>query len=100
MRQAIGRAVAAVVERDGEVTGYSAGLGILCHSVAQTNEDLIALLGHAPAILGPGFFVPGRNHGLVRWLLDRSFKIGWPANLMSIGKYQEPGSPFLPSLAY
>ena len=28
------------------------------------------------------------------------FQIGWPANLMTIGPYQEPLAPFLPSLAY
>jgi hypothetical protein len=33
-------------------------------------------------------------------LLENDFRIGWPANLMTIGPYQEPLTPFLPSLAY
>jgi hypothetical protein len=41
-----------------------------------------------------------RNHDLINWLLENGFRIGWPANLMTIGPYQEPLMPFLPSLAY
>lgn len=100
LRQAIAQGVAAVVERDGEITGYSTGIGILCHSVARTNEDVKALIGSAQVIHGPGFLVPGRNHELLTWLLQSGFRIGWPASLMSVGKYEEPMSPFLPSLAY
>lgn len=100
LRQAITQGVAAVVEREGEITGYCAGIGILCHSVARTNEDLKALIGNAPVILGPGFLVPGRNHELLTWLLHSGFRIGWPASLMSVGKYKEPMGSFLPSLAY
>jgi ribosomal protein S18 acetylase RimI-like enzyme len=100
LRQAIAQGVAAIVERDGEITGYSAGIGILCHSVARTNEDLKALIGSAPVILGPGFLVPGRNHEILTWLLHSGFRIGWPASLMSVGDYEEPTGPFLPSLAY
>ena len=57
LRQAIAQRVAAVVERDGEITGYSTGIGILCYSVGKTNDDLKALIGNAEVILGPGFFV-------------------------------------------
>ena len=39
------------------------------------------LIAKAPTILGPGFFVPGRNHEIIKWLLDNGFQIGWPANL-------------------
>ena len=100
LHQAIAQRVAAVVERDGEITGYSTGIGILCYSVGKTNDDLKALIGNAEVILGPGFFVPGRNHELLTWLLDSGFRIAWPANLMSIGNYQEPKGAFIPSLAY
>jgi hypothetical protein len=37
---------------------------------------------------------------LIKWLLENGFKIEWPANLMTVGPYQEPLMPFLPSLAY
>ena len=58
------------------------------------------LIANAHAILGPGFFVPGRNHEIIKWLLESGLQIGWPANLMTVGSYQEPLIPFLPSLAY
>jgi hypothetical protein len=100
LRQAIDEGVAFMIERDGAVTGYAAGIGILCHAVAKSNEDLKALIGNASTILGPGFFVPARNYEIINWLLGNGFQIGWPANLMTLGPYQEPLMPFLPSLAY
>ena len=98
--QAKDQGVATMIERDGVVTGYAAGIGILCHAVTKSNEDLKALIANASAILGPGFFVPARNHEVINWSLENDFRIGWPANLMTIGHYQEPLTPFLPSLAY
>jgi GNAT superfamily N-acetyltransferase len=100
LRQAKDQGVASMIEKDGIVTGYAAGIGILCHAVAKSNEDLKALIANAPAILGPGFFVPARNYEVINWLFENGFKIGWPANLMTIGHYQEPQTSFLPSLAY
>src|ERR687884_1355033 len=98
--QAKAQGVATMIERGGVITGYAAGIGILCHAVAKSNEELKVLIAKAPTILGPGFFVPGRNHEIIKWLLDNGFQIGWPANLMTVGPYQEPLTPFLPSLAY
>jgi GNAT superfamily N-acetyltransferase len=100
LRQMKDQGVATMIERDGVITGYAAGLGIFGHAVAKSNEDLKALIANASAILGPGFFAPSRNHELINWLLENGFQIGWPANLMTIGPYQEPLTPFLPSLAY
>jgi hypothetical protein len=100
LRQAKDQGLATMIEKDGIVTGYAAGIGILCHAVAKSNEDLKELIASASAILGPGFFVPARNHEVINWLLKNGLKIGWPANLMTIGSYQEPLTPFLPSLAY
>src|SRR5919202_2679744 len=100
LHQVKDQGVAFMVERDGVISGYAAGIGILCHAVAKSNEDLKMLIANASIILGPGFFVPGRNHELIKWLLESGFQIGWPANLMTIGPYQEPLTPFLPSLAY
>jgi GNAT superfamily N-acetyltransferase len=100
--QAVDQRVAIVnVDNAGNITGYAAGVGFLGHAVAKTNEVLKALIANAPAILGHGFFVPGRNFDLLRWLLDDAgFRITWPANLMTIGNYQDPTAPFLPSIAY
>jgi len=92
--------VASMIERDGIITGYAAGIGIFGHAVTKSNEDLKALIANASAIQGPGFFIPARNHEVINWLLENGFYIGWPANLMTIGPYQEPLTPILPSLAY
>jgi predicted N-acetyltransferase YhbS len=101
LRQAKNQSVATLIEHDDIVTGYAAGIGIFGHAVAKSNEDLIALITNSStSIIGPGFFVPARNYELIKWLLENGFRIGWPANLMTIGPYQEPLTPFLPSLAY
>ena len=100
LRQAKDQGVATMIERDGVITGYAAGIGIFGHAVAKSNGDLKSLITNASSILGPGFFVPARNHEIINWLLEKGFQIGWPANLMTIGPYQEPQIPFLPSLAY
>ncbi len=100
LHQARDQGVATMIKRDGVITGYAAGIGIFGHAVAKSNEELKALIANASAILGPGFFAPARNHEVINWLLENGFQIGWPANLMTIGPYQEPVTPFLPSLAY
>jgi len=100
LRQAKDEGVANMTEQDGVITGYAAGIGIFGHAVAKSNEELKTLIASASTILGPGFFVPARNHEVINWLLENGFQIGWPANLMTIGPYQEPLTPFLPSLAY
>jgi hypothetical protein len=101
LRQAIDQQVAIVnINNSGSIIGYAAGIGFFGHAVAKTNEVLKALIANASAILGHGFFVPGRNSDLLRWLLDAGFRIVWPANLMTVGNYQDPTAPFLPSIAY
>jgi predicted N-acetyltransferase YhbS len=100
LSQAIDQGVATLIKRNGLVSGYAAGVGLFGHAVAKSNEDLKGLIVSAREILGPGFFVPARNHELLKWLLETGFRIAWPANLMSLGSYREPTIPFLPSLAY
>ena len=100
LRQAKDQGVASIVERNGDISGYAAGIGLFGHAVAKSNDDLKALIANASAILGPGFFVPARNHELLIWLFENGFRIAWPANLMTVGPYHEPLTPFLPSLAY
>jgi GNAT superfamily N-acetyltransferase len=101
LSQAIDQRVATVnIDSSGSISGYAAGIGFLGHAVAKTNEVLKALIANSSTILGPGFFVPGRNSDLLRWLLDAEFRILWPANLMTIGNYQDPSGPFIPSIAY
>jgi predicted N-acetyltransferase YhbS len=100
LRGALRQGVATVAERDGRLVGYAAGLGLLGHAVAETTDDLKGLIAGAPAILGPGFFVPTRNGDLLRWLLGAGLRAAWPATLMSLGPYQPPAGAFLPSIAF
>jgi predicted N-acetyltransferase YhbS len=100
LRQAKDQGAAMMIERDGNIAGYAAGIGLFGHAVAESTEDLKKLISSAQTIAGPGFFVPARNHNLLSWLLRNGFRIAWPANLMTTGPYQEPTMPFLPSLAY
>jgi ribosomal protein S18 acetylase RimI-like enzyme len=101
LRQAIEQGIASLsINNQGNIAGYAAGIGFFSHAVAKTNEDLKALVSSAPAIIGHGLFVPARNADLMRWLLEAGFRISWPANLMTIGQYNEPSAPYLPSIAY
>ena len=101
LRQAIEQGIASLsIDNQGNIAGYAAGIGFFSHAVAKTNEDLKALVSSAPAIIGHGLFVPARNADLMRWLLEAGFRISWPANLMTIGQYNEPSAPYLPSIAY
>lgn len=98
--QAIRQGVAIELEESGSIRGYSAGIGLFGHSVATSNENLKTLIAGSSVIIGPGFFVPARNREIVMWLLELGFRVQWPANLMTLGSYEEPTMPFLPSLAY
>ncbi|WP_119305118.1 GNAT family N-acetyltransferase [Dongia deserti] len=97
---ATAQGTAMVVERQGRVTGYTTGIGFFGHAVAETVEDLQALIGAAPSFPGPGFMVPTRNSGLVRWCLARGLRIVQPMTLMTMGPYQEPQGAYLPSILY
>ncbi|HEX3247016.1 MAG TPA: GNAT family N-acetyltransferase [Chloroflexota bacterium] len=100
LRPAVDQHLATVVERDQRIVGYAAGLGFLGHAVAETTDDLKALISQAPKIMGPGFFVPTRNGELLRWLLAYGFRGLWPATLMSMGTYQDPAGAFLPAISF
>lgn len=89
-----------VVERDGRITGYAAGLGMRGHAVAEQTSDLAALIHSASAVQGPGFFVPTRNDELLRDLLAAGYRCLWPATLMTLGPWEQPAGAFLPSIAY
>ena len=99
LRQTKDHGVAIMIKRRGVITGFAAGIGIFAHAVAKSNEDLNTLIANASAIVGLGFFAAGRNHEIIKWLLESGFHIGWPANLMTIGPYQESQILFLLSLA-
>ncbi|MBS1797327.1 MAG: GNAT family N-acetyltransferase [Acidobacteria bacterium] len=89
-----------VVERGGRITGYTTGLSYFGHTVAETNEDLKALIGAADSFPGAGFLLPTRNAAVLRWCLDNGLRIIQPLTLMSRGIYQEPRGAFLASILY
>jgi GNAT superfamily N-acetyltransferase len=97
---AIARASATLVEHDGRITGYATLLGFFGHAVAETNDDLKALIGAAQHIAGPGFLLPTTNTDLFRWCLARGLRVVQPMTLMSMGLYQHPRGAWLPSILY
>jgi hypothetical protein len=97
---AIRQGTANVVDRDSRITGYATDLGWFHHAVGETNDDLKALIGAAPAFLGPGFLMPSRNGELFRWCLSQGLRVVAQATLMTIGLYNEPAGPYLPSILY
>lgn len=97
---AIKQGTATVVERGGRITGYATLVGFFGHAVAESNDDMKALIGAATEFPGPGLLLPTRNSDLLRWCLERGLRIVQPMTLMSTGLYNEPAGPFLPSVVY
>jgi GNAT superfamily N-acetyltransferase len=97
---AIRRGTATVIDHNGRITGYATGVAFFGHAVGETNEELKALIGAAPAFLGPGFLLPSRNGELFRWCLEHGLRVVQPMTLMTIGLHNEPAGAFLPSILY
>jgi len=89
-----------VVEHDGRITGYATSLGSSGHAVGETNTEIKALVGAAPAYRGTGIFVPTRNADLFRWCLEHGLKVVFPGTIMTTGLYNEPQGGYLPSSLY
>lgn len=99
LRDAIGQGTATVVEHDGRVSGYATVLAFFGHAVGETDDDVKALIGAAPAFGGPGILVPARS-ALFRWCLDSGLRATQVMTLMSRGLYNEPTGAYLPSILY
>jgi predicted N-acetyltransferase YhbS len=97
---AIKTGTATVVEHNGKITGYATQVGFMGHSVAETNNELKALIGASANFSGPGFLLPSRNSEVLRWCLSNGLRIVQPWTLMSKGLYNEPAGAFLPSVLY
>ena len=95
---AIKQGTATVVEHGGRISGYATGVGFVGHAVAENNEALKALIGAAPEFFGPGFLLPTGNGELFRWCLDQGLQVVQQMTYMSLGAYQEPTAPHLPSI--
>jgi predicted N-acetyltransferase YhbS len=100
VRPAIAKGKLRVVERLGRITGYATGIGYFQHAVAETNDDLHALIGAAPRIDRPGILVPLSNGDLFRWCLAHGMRVFFVTNLMAIGIYQDPKGAYLASVGY
>lgn len=100
LRDAVAQGTAQVVERDGQIAGYTTGVAFFGHSVAETNEALKALIAAAPEFGGPGFLLPARNIEVFDWCTQRGVRIVQLMTLMTRGDYQNPTRPFLPSILY
>jgi hypothetical protein len=85
-----------VAERSGRITGYATLIGFFGHAVAESNDDLKALIAAAPEIAGLGLLLPTRNSEVFRWCLSEGLRVTQPMTLMSQGLYNEPRRAFLP----
>jgi len=100
LRDMVDQGMASVVERGGRISGYASTVGFFGHAVAETNDDLKALIATASTFHGPGFLLPTRNADLFRWCLENGLRVTQPMTLMSKGLYHPPSAPFLPSITY
>lgn len=100
IEDAVASGTALVVERGGRVTGYATSVAYMGHAVAETNDDLKALIGASPSFGGPGFLLPIRNAELFRWCLGKGLRVVQTMTLMSRGLYNEPSGAFLPSVIF
>ncbi len=100
LADAINRGTARIVERGRRVTGYATSIAFFGHAVAETNDDLKALIRASESFPGPGFLAPARNTELVRWCLGEGLRIVQTMNLMTIGLYNSPAGAWLPSVTY
>ena len=66
------------------------------------SADALAVSSNSAASVftGPGFFVPARNGELFRWCLEHGLRVVQPTTLMTLGLYNDPSGPFLPSIMY
>src|SRR5271168_3814287 len=69
LAKAVSHSTARVVERGGQVTGYTTHLAFFGHSTSETNLDMQALLASVEGFAGPGILLPSRNSVLLRWCL-------------------------------
>lgn len=100
LRDAIHHGTARVVEHLGEVTAYATEVAFFAHAVAETNTGLKALISAAPSFGGGGFLMPTRNGELFRWCLNSGLRLVHQMTLMTVGLYNEPTAPYLPSVLY
>lgn len=100
LRDATTAGTAKVVEHLGRITGYATAIGYGGYAVGESNEELKALISAATAFAGCGPLIPSRNGELLRWCYSKGLKLMQQMTLMSVGMYNEPRFPFIPSILY
>ena len=85
-----------------EVVGlqHHSGRIRFAHAVAESDQDLQALIDAATTFSRPGFLLPTRNHELFKWCLDKGLRLVMQMNFMTTGVYNEPTGPYLPLVLY
>lgn len=96
----IQQGTALVAEYSGRITAYASALAFFGHAVAESNEDLQALISATPEFHGPGILVPTRNASLFRWCLENGLRVVQPLTLMTMGLYNEPAGAYLASILF
>jgi predicted N-acetyltransferase YhbS len=100
LRGALSQGTARVVEREGRITAYTTQVAFVGHTVAETNDDLKALIAASEALRPPGFLLPSRNGEMMRWCFGNGLRMTQPLTLMTIGLYNEPTGAWLPSILF
>ena len=100
LRDAITAGSANVVEHLGRITGYATAIGYAGYAVGESNEELKALISAATEFAGCGPLIPSRNGELLRWCYSKGLRLMQQNTLMSVGMYNEPRLPFIPSILY
>lgn len=100
LADAVTQETATVVEQSGRLVGYASSVGFIGHAVAEHDDALKALIGAAPSFFGPGFILPTTNGEVLRWCLAHGLRVVQPLTLMTMGQYQEPTGPYMPSILY
>ena len=91
-----------VLLSQGRITAYTSGMTFWGHAVAETEEDMRALILGLGASMSEklSFIVPIRLSSFFRWCLDEGFRVIKPLTLMAMGEYHEPKGCYLPSGNY
>lgn len=104
LRQALRLFKPVVVERAGRITGYltAPAFWLMNHGVAETVEDMRALLGGAAAMGSEpiSLLLPTRQAELFRWCLSAGMRVVKPMTLMARGDYQDPRGAWFPPVLY
>jgi len=90
--------------REDRITAYALALNLWPrnHAVAETEEDMKALLLGAAAMNAEplSFLLPVRQASFFRWCLSEGLRAVMPMTLMALGEYREPNGCYIPSVLY